>query len=324
MILALLVHDRGVLEESSLQGLSLAGSLATSQGVDLHAVLIGDSGDELAAALGDYGVAAAHLVHHDGLTDYSPSAWGASVAQLVDSLGPTAVVATGSVQGNEVMAHVGAITGLPFVSNCTKIEPGDDAWEIVRTRWGGSLLEETRLAVDTKLLSVAEHTIEPTSAKTSTEPSTQVFTPTLEEHHFATRVVDRVTTADGVTLATSPVVVSGGRGVGSAEGFSSLEELAGLLGGVVGCSRVVTNNGWRPHSDQVGQTGTVVGPDLYVACGISGAIQHWVGMMTSGTILAINTDAEAPMVTKADYAVVGDLGEIVPAVVEEIRRRKGS
>jgi electron transfer flavoprotein alpha subunit len=322
LILALLIHDRGILEESSLQGLSLARSLATSQGVELHAVLIGEAGDGLSASLGDYGVATVHLVHHEGLSDYGPTAWGASVAQLIESLGPLAVVATGSLRGNEVMAHVGAVTGLPLVSNCTEVDPGDNVWEIVRIRWGGSLLEKTQLEAEPKLLTVAEHSVEPTLAETSTDTSAKVFTPNLEEHHFSTRVVDRVASADGLTLATSPVVVSGGRGVGSPEGFASLEELAGLLGGVVGCSRVATNNGWRPHSDQVGQTGTVVAPDLYVACGISGAIQHWVGMMASETILAINTDSEAPMVTKADYAVVGDLGEILPAVIEEINRRK--
>jgi electron transfer flavoprotein alpha subunit len=112
--------------------------------------------------------------------------------------------------------------------------------------------------------------------------------------------------------------------VGSPEGFAPLEELAELLGGVVGCSRVVTNNGWRPHSDQVGQTGTVVAPDLYIACGISGAIQHWVGMMASKTVIAVNTDAEASMVTKADYAVLGDLSEIVPAIVDEVKRRRSA
>ena len=324
MILALLIHDRGLLEENSLQGLSLARSLATSQGVDLHTVLIGEAGDELAAGLGDYGVTTAHLVHHEGLSDYGPTAWGASVAQLIESLGPMAVVATGTLRGNEVMAHVGAITGLPLVSNCTEVDPEAEVWEIVRTRWGGSLLEKTQLEAGTKLVTVAEHSVEATPADIATDTSVQVFTPNLDEQHFSTRVVERITTADGVTLATSPVVISGGRGVGSPEGFASLEKLAGLLGGVVGCSRVATNNGWRPHSDQVGQTGTMVAPDLYVACGISGAIQHWVGMMASGTILAINTDAEAPMVTKADYAVVGDLSEIVPAVIEEINRRKGN
>jgi electron transfer flavoprotein alpha subunit len=119
------------------------------------------------------------------------------------------------------------------------------------------------------------------------------------------------------------VVVSGGRGVGSPEAFAPLEELAGLLGGVVGCSRAVTNNGWRPHTDQVGQTGTRIAPEIYIACGISGAIQHWVGAMASKKILAINTDKEANMVVKADFAVLGDLHKIVPAIIAEIQRRRG-
>ncbi len=132
-------------------------------------------------------------------------------------------------------------------------------------------------------------------------------------------------TADGggVSLATAPVVVSGGRGIGSAEGFAVLEELAGLLGGAVGCSRVATNNGWRPHSDQVGQTGTKIAPELYIAAGISGATQHWAGCMGSKTILAINTDPEAPMVTRADYAVIGDAQQVLRAVVDELRARGG-
>ena len=133
------------------------------------------------------------------------------------------------------------------------------------------------------------------------------------------QVVDRVTLNAGITLATAPVVVGGGRGVGSAEGFGPLEELATMLGGVVGCSRVVTNNGWRPHTDQVGQTGTRIAPDLYITCGVSGAIQHWVGAMAPKKILAINTDPEANMMSKADYAVVGDLHEVVPALIEALR-----
>jgi len=118
-------------------------------------------------------------------------------------------------------------------------------------------------------------------------------------------------------------VIGGGRGVGSADAFAPLEELAGLLGGVVGCSRAVTNNGWRNHTDQVGQTGTRIAPDVYFACGISGAIQHWVGAMAAKNIIAINTDKDANMVTKAGYAVIGDLHKVVPAISAEIRRRKG-
>ena len=136
-------------------------------------------------------------------------------------------------------------------------------------------------------------------------------------------VKDRVVQEAGVTLPTAPVVCGGGRGVGSADGFAQLEELAGLLGGRVGCSRAVTNLGWRPHADQVGQTGTRIAPEIYIASGISGAIQHWVGAMASKHILAINTDKEANMVTKADWAVIGDLHEVIPAIIAEVQSRKG-
>lgn len=302
------------MEESSLQGLTAARSLGDA----VEAVAIGTEIDGLA----EYGVETQHVVTHDGLDDYSPHAWGKSLAQLAASLKADAIVATGSQRGNEVMAHVGAITGLPMVANCVEIDPSLDVWSITRTRWGGSLLESATLDASMKLVTFTEHSLEPTLAETPGAATVELFTPELTESDFTTKIVDRVVTAEGVTLATSPVVVSGGRGVGSADGFEPLEELAAILGGVVGCSRVVTNNGWRPHSDQVGQTGTVVAPDLYIACGISGAIQHWVGMMASKTILAINTDSEAPMVTKADYAVVGDLADVVPSIVAEINRRQ--
>lgn len=319
MILALVTHDRGVIEETSLQVLTFAHTLATGVGLPLHAVWIGEDVHE--NRIGEHGVEVVHHVTHTGLDDYSPQAWGEAVAQLIDSVSPTAVVAIGSDRGNEVMAHVGAITGLPMVANVREVTPGE-TWNIVRTRWGGSLLEEASLDAPTKLLTLTEHAVESAPLAAPSNVETRVFEPDLSDEHFVTKVIDRVVTREGITLATAPVVVSGGRGVGSPEGFGPLEELAELLGGVVGCSRVVTNNGWRPHSDQVGQTGTVVAPDLYIACGISGAIQHWVGMMASKTILAINTDSEAPMVTKADYAVVGDLQELVPAIVDEVKRRR--
>lgn len=318
MILTLITHDRGVLEDTALQALTFARGLALDLGVDLHAAVIGLEIDGLA----DYGVSVTHLVGHDQLDDYSPTAWGAALAQLVEAIAPVAVVAIGSDRGNEVMAHVGAVSGLPMVANVREVDASQETWSVLRTRWGGSLLEEARLIAPIKLVTVAEHSTLPSPAGQPAQMTTEMFTPELDDTALVTKIVDRVTVAEGVTLATAPVVVSGGRGVGSAEGFASLEELAGLLGGVVGCSRVVTNNGWRPHSDQVGQTGTVVAPDVYIACGISGAIQHWVGMMAAKTIIAINTDAEAPMVTKADYAVIGDLHEVLPAVIEEIKSRQ--
>ena len=172
------------------------------------------------------------------------------------------------------------------------------------------------------LLSCGLHAVAAEAADTPIEPSVEAFEVDLDAALSRTVVRDRVVLSAGVTLSTAPVVVGGGRGVGSAEGFAPLEELADLLGGKVGCSRAVTNNGWRPHSDQVGQTGTRIAPEVYIASGISGAIQHWVGAMGSKHILAVNLDAEANIVTKADWAVIGDLHEVIPAISEEIRSRR--
>lgn len=316
MILTLITHDRGRVEETCFQALSMARRLATDLGVSHQAVVVGEGVDP-----GLLGVEVVHQVAHEALDDYSPSAWGSALAQLIESSSTTALVAIGSERGNEVMAHVGAITGMPMVANIRDVAPHEGEWRISRTRWGGSLLEETTLDAGVKLLTVTEHSVDAGSVEAN-DPEIQTFVPELSDADLVTKVVDREVTTEGITLATATVVVSGGRGVGSSEGFAPLEELAALLGGVVGCSRVVTNNGWRPHSDQVGQTGTVVAPDVYIACGISGAIQHWVGMMASKTIIAINTDSEAPMVTKADYAVLGDLGDVVPAIVGELEKRR--
>jgi electron transfer flavoprotein alpha subunit len=206
-----------------------------------------------------------------------------------------------------------------FAANVVRAA-GDD---VTRQRWGGSLLEEARLHGDVKLMTVAPHAvaIEPAAG----EPELRTFAPALQDADLVARVLERVEeSGGGLSLAEAPVVVSGGRGVGSAEGFASLEELAGMLGGVVGCSRAVTMAGWRPHTDQVGQTGTKIAPDLYIPCGISGATQHMAGCKGAKKLLAINSDPEAPIMATADYAVIGDVLEIVPAIAAELRRARGA
>jgi electron transfer flavoprotein alpha subunit len=322
MILGLIEHDRGQLNPQSLEMLTLARGLAAESDTSLRAVLIGAEAAGIAAELGKYGVTAAYHVVHDGLTDYAPMAWAESIVQLAEQERPQAILATGTERGNEVMAHVAARMNAPLAANCIAVSAGED-YHLTRIRWGSSLLEEARLKGTPKLLTVAPLVIAAEAVDIPVQTAVQTFTPTLEARDLVVRVVDRVRPeSDKIGLTDARVVVSGGRGVGSAENFAVLEELAALLGGAVGGSRVVTNLGWRPHSDQVGQTGTRVAPDLYIACGISGAIQHWVGCKASKNILAINTDPDAPMVTKATYAVIGNLHEVIPALVEEIRRVK--
>jgi electron transfer flavoprotein alpha subunit len=323
MLLVVVEHDRGTLAVATEEALTYGRDLAGRLGVPMHAVTIGAAADGLVPVLSAHGVSHVHQAHHDVLSDYGPEAWGETVAQLVRSAPASIVLATGTDRGNEVIAQVAARLDLPMVANVVEIDVGAAGWELVRVRWGGSLLERTSLDAEVKVLTLAHHAVEARTGDGGAGAVATEFIPVLDGALARTVVRDRVERVAGVTLATAPVVVGGGRGVGSADGFAPLEELAALLGGVVGCSRAVTNNGWRNHTDQVGQTGTRIAPELYFACGISGAIQHWVGAMASKRILAINIDPEANMVTKADYAVIGDLHQVVPAISAEIRRRRG-
>ena len=257
-------------------------------------------------------------VSMDAVQPFAPDALAAILARAADDMNASAVVAAGTERGNEVMARLAARMGLPLAANCIDAEPGDPT-TVMRQRWGGSLLEEARLHSPRPLITVAPHTV----AADSGPPPAEVEVKPVAETDLVVRVVDHVSPSNGgVSLAEAKVIVSGGRGVGSKEGFAIIEELAGLLGAAVGCSRAVTSAGWRPHTDQVGQTGTKVAPEVYIACGISGATQHMAGLKGAKRILAINSDPQAPLMLNADYSVTGDLKEIVPAISAEIRKRR--
>jgi electron transfer flavoprotein alpha subunit len=319
MILVVVEHHGGAPDRLSLEALTLGRSLASASGVPLHAVAWGPGAAVVAPPLGSAGVAVLHAIDHPRLTDYAPEALGVALGQLVERETPVAVIGTGSDRGAEVIAHLAARRGLALAANCTEVRIGEP-WQVTRQRWGGSLLEEARLAGPTRLLTVAPHAVEPAPASASVATTVEAFVPDLDERDLRVRITSRVPAEAGaISLADARVVVGGGRGVGSAEGFAQLDELAALLGGTVGVSRVVTSAGWRPHAQQVGQTGTRIAPDLYIACGISGAIQHMVGARSAKAILAINTDRDAPMVTRATYAVIGDLHTVLPAIIAAIR-----
>ncbi len=249
--------------------------------------------------------------------DYAPPAWARAIADVVTERSPGALIGPGTDRGNELLAYVAAALDLPLAANCTSVTLGDPA-TVVRVRWGGSLLEEARVHGSPLLLTVAPHAV-------AAAPAVDAVTHLEPSLNTPVYVRERVSTATaGVSLVDADVVVSGGRGVGSAEGFAVIEELAALLGGAVGCSRAVTSAGWRPHTDQVGQTGTKISPEIYIACGISGATQHMAGCKGAKKLLAINPDAEASIFASADYAVIGDLHEVVPAISAEIRKARGT
>jgi electron transfer flavoprotein alpha subunit len=276
-------------------------------------------------AFADYGVTDVYVIESSSLEGYAPQAWARTLAGLAAEVGAAAVLAAGTDRGSEVLAHLGAITGLPMAANCTLVTPdGGKTHRLVRHRWAGLLLEDAVMEAPVALFTVATDSVATVPAETPASIQAHVHKPELAEADLVVRAAESPAGAGGASLATARVVVGGGRGVGGPDGFAPLEELAGLLGGVVGVSRVVTSEGWRPHKQQVGQTGTKITPELYLACGISGAIQHIAGCAGAKHIIAINTDPGAPILAHADYAVVGDLHQVIPALIEALRARRAS
>ena len=351
--LCLLEADGAAVAPGSLRALSLAAAAATDG--DVTAVLIGPGGETIAsnealgAELAAQGAAGLCLVTADTLAGYAPVAWARALQQLAADGDATVVAAAATDRGSEVMAHLGALTGLPVAANCVSAVPSAaGCWQLVRQRWAGSVLEDALLEAPLALLTVAADAnaadpieadgvaadpIEPNPrgaddgpagpAPAETALPLRRFTVRLDDADALVTAVESVAEAGGTSLATARVVIGGGRGVGGPDGFAPLEELASLLGGTVGVSRVVTSQGWRPHRQQVGQTGTKISPELYLACGISGAIQHMAGCLGARHIVAVNTDPAAPIMSRADYAVIGDLAEIIPALVAAIRDSSG-
>jgi electron transfer flavoprotein alpha subunit len=317
-VLCLVELDGADPADASLRALTLARTLGDPS---IGGVVFADPADVPAAALADFGVTDAYVIEPGSLDGYAPQAWARTLAGLATETGATAVLAAGTDRGNEVLAHVGAITALPMAANCTVVTPdGGRTHRIVRHRWAGLLIEHAVMEAPVALFTVATDAVAPVPAGAG-PLQVHVHQPELAEADLVVRAAESAGRAGGGSLATARVVVGGGRGVGGPDGFAPLEELAGLLGGVVGVSRVVTSEGWRPHRQQVGQTGTKITPELYLACGISGAIQHVAGCAGAKHIIAINTDPGAPILARADYAIIGDLHQVIPALVAALRAR---
>jgi electron transfer flavoprotein alpha subunit len=316
----------GALVDVSGEALTLARSISGVDGAGdsaVDVVVVGQPGPALVAELAAHGVRNVHALTGPAFESYAGAAWAAGLESVLDAAGPAVVMAAGSPRGNEVLAHLAARRRVAMAANVVSVESGGQL-TVTRQVVGGAALEEMRLSDTPAIFTVAGHAVDAAPAAAPGPATLVVEQPSVAERDLLARVVSVTDPEPDMSgsLKSARVVVGAGRGAGGENGFGDLVELSELVGGALGVSRVVTSLGWRPHHEQVGQTGSKVSPDLYIACGISGAIQHWVGMSSAKTILAVNTDAEAPMVTKAHYAVIGDLHEVVPAINEEIKRRR--
>ncbi|SDS74340.1 electron transfer flavoprotein alpha subunit apoprotein [Nocardioides scoriae] len=325
MIVVYVETTGGVVAEVSLEALTLARSLAQAGGgIPVDALVAGPIGDSVPKELAEAGV---RTVLHAGSPDFDAFSGAAAASAVLAAREATRAVvllAGGTNRGNEVMARVATRLDVAMAPNVVAFG-GLSPFTVTRQVVGGAAFEEVRLSQRPAVFTVAGHAVE---AATADQAGPATLTPLEVELSPADLVVRAVSTepvdTDGAdSLKSARVVVGAGRGAGGPEGFADVSELAELLGGQLGVSRVVTSLGWRPHHEQVGQTGSRIAPEVYLPCGISGAIQHWAGCASSKVIVAINTDPDAPMMTKATYAVVGDMHEVVPAINEEIRRRRG-
>ncbi len=325
MILVYVETSAEGIQEVSLEAITFARTLSEAGGgIAIDAVQVGPAPEGAETELAAYGVRNVYRATGDDLDLFSGAATASAVVAARQAAGAVVVIAGGTNRGNEVAARVATRLDVPMAANVVSFH-GLAPFVVTRQVIGGAALEEMRLGKRPAVFSVAGHAVEPVPAEAPGAGSVVALDVDLAPEDLLVRVVsvEGVDDDDSDSLKSARVVVGAGRGAGGPEGFDDVLELASLLGGSLGVSRVVTSLGWRPHHEQVGQTGSRISPEVYIPCGISGAIQHWAGCASSKVILAINTDAEAPMMTKATYAVVGDMHEVVPAINEEIRRRRG-
>lgn len=307
--------------EGSLRNVSfeaIAAGKKISGGGEVVAVLLGDAAGEQAAELGAFGADRVITVEHPHLKQYTSDGYGQALMAVIEQESPEAIVFGHTALGKDLSPKIAAKLQVGLVSDVTDIEgEGDDAI-FIRPIYSGKAFEKVKLKDDVKFITVRPNNIAPLAKEEGKSADVSSLSVDITNLRTIIKEVVRKST-DGVDLSEAKVVVAGGRGVKSAEGFAPLKELADLLGGAVGASRGACDADYVDYSLQIGQTGKVVTPDLYIAAGISGAIQHLAGMSNSKVIVAINKDPEASIFKVADYGIVGDLFEVIPMLTEEFR-----
>jgi electron transfer flavoprotein alpha subunit len=317
-ILVLAAHDGESVKKVTLELLTLARRFG-----EPAAVWLGSGADAGRERLAEYGAAKVYTADGDGMTDYV-AAPAEVLAALVAQASPAAVLVPATGEGKEVAGRLAVKIGAGVLTDAVDLAPGDDGPVAEQSIFGGAIIVKSKVTKGIPIVAVRPNAVAPEASPgaAALAPVSVELSDAAKGAHIIERVVQERSERPELTEAS--IVVSGGRGVGSADNFALIEGLADSLGAAVGASRAATDAGWYPHQFQVGQTGKTVSPQLYLAVGISGAIQHRAGMQTSKTIMVINKDPEAPIFELADFGVVGDLFKVVPQLTEEITRRHGS
>ena len=309
----------GQLKSVSFEALTAAGQLA--DGGSVTALVLGSHSDDAVAAAAKYGAGKIMIVENDGLDKGSPDVAAAAIANAAREVGADLILSVATLTGRDIMARAAFALDSALAQDCTafRSEGGDIYW--TRPVYAGKAL------VDVKVTgSPVMATLRPKAVKPEENPAAgevQRVSPDLPAPKAVVASTE-VSKSDRLSVTEADIIVSGGRGMQGPEHWNILEDLADALGGATGCSRPVSDEGWRPHGEHIGQTGVTVSPDLYIACGISGAIQHIAGMSSSKYIVAINKDPEAPIFKVADYGIVGDVFDVLPAMTEAVKAVKAN
>jgi electron transfer flavoprotein alpha subunit len=317
-VLVLAERSDGMPRKATLELLTLARRLG-----EPTALLCGARDDAIIKVLGEHGATKVYLVEGAELDDFLVAPKAEALVHVVRRTAPHAVLVTAGREGTEVAARAAVRLDSGIITQATHVEPGDNGPLVTQSLGSGAWTTRSQVVRGTPVITVRPNSVTPEVAPV--EPVIEAVTVEISEVARGARVRQRTPKSSSARpdLADAAIVVSGGRGMGSAEAFGQLEQLADELGGAVAASRAATDLGWYGHDFQVGQTGKTVAPQLYLACGISGAIQHRAGMQASRTIVAINKDANAPIFDIADFGVVGDALVVLPALIAEVGRRKG-
>jgi len=320
-VLVVTEQRNGVFRNVSFEAVSQGRHLADQLGSELVAVVLGSGIDGVSQRPAHYGADKVLLGDSPLFEKYQAEAFTKAIVDAVKSTDPEIILLPATSMGKDLAPRLAARLDVGLATDCTQLTLENGKLHALRPMFAGKVLANHELLASPQMVSIRPNVFPASSPDPSRTAAVQKLPITASTSDLKAVVKEILTGAGGkIDLTEASIIVSGGRGMKGPENFAILEELAGVLGAAVGASRSAVDSGWRPHSDQVGQTGKTVSPDLYIACGISGAIQHLAGMSSSKFIVAINKDPEAPIFQRADYGIVGDLFEVVPAMTQELKK----